>query len=66
MQLTHSEIGCVHAKISFCDTTKEKLHHRRGTGGGINYKACAMLRIDNSLYANSVATYTSSTVMEIK
>lgn len=35
MQLTHSEMECVHTKILFCDT-KEKLHQRRGTGWGIS------------------------------
>jgi hypothetical protein len=66
MQLTLSEMGCVHTKILFCHTTKGKLHQRRGTGGVINYKACVILRVDNSLHANSVAMYMSSTVMEIK
>jgi hypothetical protein len=59
-------MGCVHTKILFCDTTKEKLNQRSETGGGINYKACAMLRIENPLYATNVATYTSSMVMDIE
>jgi hypothetical protein len=47
----------------FCDKTKEKLHQRTRTSGGINYMACAILRIDNSLYANSAAAYRR--IMEI-
>lgn len=43
MQQTHSEMECVHTKILCCDTTKEKLHQRRGTGWGISITMSSIL-----------------------